>query len=60
MLNKRSQQDDESFDAYIADLRRLIKTREYGDLKDSILKDRIVIGIKDDAIRKRLLQTYVR
>ena len=59
MLNKRSQQDDESFDrpTYIADLRRLIKTCEYGNLEDSILKYRIVIGITDDATRKRLLQT---
>ena len=57
----RNQQPGESFDVYLAELRKLIKPCNYVCaqccVQDSILKDRIVIGIRDDSIRKRLLQT---
>ena len=56
VFNRRSQEDSESFDAFVADLRRLVKTCDYGTLEDSIITDRIVIGIRDDSTRKKLLQ----
>ena len=54
-FNRRSQTESESFDTFVADLRRLVKTCEYGVLADSIITDRIVMGIHDDATRERLL-----
>ena len=57
VFNKRSQDTGESFDTFLADLRRLIKTCEYGALEESILKDRIVMGIHNDTTRRKLLQT---
>lgn len=57
VFNKRSQDDTESFDTFVADLRRLVKSCDYGELEDSIIKDRIVMGIRDDTTRKKLLQT---
>ena len=57
MFNRRVQESSESFDGFVTELRKLIKSCDYGQLEDSILKDRIVIGIKDDATRRKLLQT---
>ena len=56
-FNKRSQQDGETIDAYVATLRMLAKPCNYGDLTDGLIRDRIILGIKDEACRKRLLQT---
>ena len=41
----------EPFDAFVADVRRLVKSCDYGELEDSIIRDRIVIGVRDDAKR---------
>ena len=55
-FNKRIQQQGEPFDAFLTDLRHLAKTCEYGDLTESLIKDRVVIGIFDDCVRERLLR----
>ena len=56
-FNCRNQQPNESIDAYIAALRSLAKTCNFCDcLKDSLLRDRIVLGIQSQPTRKRLLQ----
>jgi hypothetical protein len=56
VFNQRTQLPGETFDVFLADLRRLAKTCEYGGVEDSILRDRIVIGVHDDATRRKLLQ----
>ena len=56
LLNKRVQEQNESFDVFMTELRRLVKSCDYGTLEESILKDRIVIGIRDDSTRRKLLQ----
>lgn len=56
LLNKRTQEANESFDSFLTELRRLVRSCDYGSLEESILKDRIVIGIRDDATRRKLLQ----
>ena len=55
VFNRRAQDTGESFDVFLSDLRRLVRTCQYGLLEDSILRDRIVIGIVDDATRRKLL-----
>ena len=55
-FNKRVQQQGESFDVFLTDLRHLVKTCDYGDLTESLIKDRVVIGIYDDTLRERLLR----
>jgi uncharacterized protein YerC len=57
VFNKRQQQPGESFDAFLGDLRRLMKTCGYGTVEESTIRDRIVLGIRDDATRKKILQT---
>ena len=56
-FNSRNQQENESIDAYVTALRTLAKTCNFCDcMRDSIIRDRIVLGIQDHRTRKRLLQ----
>ena len=55
-FNKRDQAADESIDTYVAALRSLAKTCNYGALTDNLIRDRMVVGILDKGIRKKLLQ----
>ena len=51
------QQEGESMDKYIAELRILAQSFNFCNcLHDSLIRDRIVLGIKDSGARKRLLQ----
>ena len=55
--NCRNQGAEESVDAYISELRKLTKTCKFCDcLKDTLLSDRIVLGVSNKHLRKRLLQ----
>ena len=57
VFNKRDQKIDESVEDYIATLHTLASTCNFCDcLKDSLQRDRIVLGIKDSSTRKRFLQ----
>eukprot|EP00112_Aurelia_sp_Birch-Aquarium-sp1_P007229 Seg1787.6 transcript_id=Seg1787.6/GoldUCD/mRNA.D3Y31 product="hypothetical protein" protein_id=Seg1787.6/GoldUCD/D3Y31 len=56
-FNSRSQKPDESIDSYVTCLKSLAKTCNFCDcLRDSLLRDRIVIGVMDDNLRKHLIQ----
>lgn len=56
-FNSRNQQENESIDVYVTALRTLAKTCNFCDcMHDSIIRDRIVLGIQDKQTRKRLLQ----
>ena len=56
-FNARGQMCEEAIDAYVAALKILQKTCNFCDcLKDSLLRDRIVFGVRDNGLRKRLLQ----
>ena len=55
-FNKRDQESGESVDSYVAALRTLAEVCNYGSLLDSLICDRIVVGIRDNGTRKRLLQ----
>ncbi|KAJ8049054.1 hypothetical protein HOLleu_01612 [Holothuria leucospilota] len=57
VFNKRDQQAGETVDAYVANLRTLAKTCNFVDLEESLIKDRLVLGINDPGTRKTLLQT---
>ena len=55
-FNNRSQEQAESIDTYVTTLRALAETCEFGTLKDDLLRDRIVCGVRDKGIRRKLLQ----
>ena len=57
VFNSRNQDGAKSRDTYITDLRKLMKTCNFCDcLKDTLLRDRIVLGVHSKNLRKRLLQ----
>lgn len=49
-------QNGRTIDAFVTDLRSKAKTCEFGDLQDSLIRDRIVCGIDDNNTRERLLR----
>ena len=57
VFNRRDQEMNESVDAYVTTLGRLLRTRNYGALTDSVTLYRIVVSINDNSACKKLLQT---
>ena len=55
-FNSRNQENGEPIEMYVAELRKLAKSCNYRDLEDSLIRDRIVLGVPDVSVRKRLLQ----
>ena len=55
-FNYRSQEQAESIDTYSTTLRALAETCEVGNLKDDLICDIIVCGVRDNCIRRKLLQ----
>ena len=53
-FNHRSQMAGESAEQYISTLYHLVETCEYGTLKEEMLRDRIVVGMRDAALSERL------
>lgn len=49
-------QGSDSFDAFVVKLRSLAKSCDFGQLRDSLIRDRIVCGVTDSTLQKRLLQ----
>ena len=52
---KRNQNNGESLDAYITTLLKLSETCAFGELRESLVRDRLVYGIRDDRVREKLL-----
>ena len=55
-FNTRVQQHGESIQTYVSDLKNKASTCEFGDLKDEMIKDRLVRGIENDKLRRGLLR----
>ena len=54
-FNSRSRQPGESVGTFVAELRRLSEHCQYGDTLDDMLRDRLVCGIADSRLQRRLL-----
>ncbi|KAG8180395.1 hypothetical protein JTE90_025445 [Oedothorax gibbosus] len=54
-FNTRVRKAGESISTFTAELRRLAKNCNYGQSLDTMLRDRIVCGIQDEAIQRKLL-----
>ncbi|XP_068687738.1 uncharacterized protein [Montipora foliosa] len=52
----RAQESGETIDQYVTVLRKLSETCEFGTLRNSLIKDRIVLGVSNCKTRKRLLR----
>ena len=55
VFNTRVQGASEGIDAFYASLLELSTNCSYGDLTQSLIRDRIVVGVRDQPTRKRLL-----
>ena len=53
-FNRRSQQPGESAEDYISALYNLAENCEYGTMREEMIRDRLVVGIRDDALSERL------
>ncbi|XP_046864316.1 uncharacterized protein K02A2.6-like [Xenia sp. Carnegie-2017] len=51
------QHDGVTFDAFVTELKRRSAQCEFGDLRESHIRDMIVIGVSDNPLRERLLRT---
>ena len=57
VFNSRNQAPNESTDAYVATLRTLAQTCNFCEcMRDSLIRDRIVLGVGNAQTRKKLLQ----
>ena len=56
VFNSRSQKESESINAYVTELQNLATNCEFADLRDSPIRDRLVLGLRDHAMRERLLR----
>ena len=54
-FHQRQQQARESVSTYLAELRRMAVPCEFGNFLSESLKDRLVCGLRNEAIQKRLL-----
>lgn len=57
LFYKRDQKDGESFDSFLMDLKKLVRSCEFGEATDEMMRDRIVMGITDKSLQTKLLET---
>ena len=53
-FNRRNQQDGETAEHYIMELYSLAENCDYGTLKEEMIRDRLVVGIKDTTLSQHL------
>ena len=53
----RKQEQDETIEAYISSLRQFAKTCNFGTMEDRMIRDRVVVGVKEERLREKLLET---
>lgn len=56
IFNSIKQQEGETFESFYSELLSKVRTCQYGSLEKSLILDRIVIGVRDNNIRKQLLK----
>ena len=53
-FNQRIQRENKPVDAFITDLHKLAQNCSYGALHDEMIRDRIVVGLRDKALSEKL------
>ena len=56
VFHTRQQQEEEVVDSFVMDLRLKSQTCEFGPLMDSLIRDRLVVGIQDAKLKEKLLR----
>ena len=52
----RMQREEEPFEQFITDLKTKANTCNFGALKDSLIRDQVVVGIRDTKLKEKLLR----
>ena len=55
-FNNLSQGDQEDFDRFVTRIKNQAASCEFGDLKDQLIRDRVVVGIKNKSVQERMLR----
>ncbi|XP_006812157.1 uncharacterized protein LOC100366740 [Saccoglossus kowalevskii] len=55
LFNMRVQKPDENFDHFYAAVLKIASNCNFGNLHDSLIRDRLIVGVTDQATRKKLL-----
>ncbi|KAJ8969761.1 hypothetical protein NQ314_001598 [Rhamnusium bicolor] len=53
-FNQRDQREGETAEEYITELLKLVRNCKYGELSEELIRDRLVVGIKDRDLSERL------
>ncbi|XP_064468028.1 uncharacterized protein LOC135378816 [Ornithodoros turicata] len=53
-FNQRHQLEHEAVEEFVTELHRLAETCEFGSLKDDLIRDRLVVGLRDKKLSERL------
>ena len=53
-FNRRVQHEGELAETYISELYELIEFCDYGNLKDEMLRDRLMVGIRDTSLSEKM------
>jgi len=53
-FNQRRQDTNENVDDFIADLFRLVETCNFGDLREELIRDRIVVGVRNTKLSEAM------
>ncbi|XP_075724095.1 uncharacterized protein LOC142766130 [Rhipicephalus microplus] len=54
-FGSRDQKEDESFNDWLVELRTLAQHCDFGDLEERMLRSRIILGIRDKGLQKKLI-----
>lgn len=54
---QRNQKEGEPFDSFLMDIKRLARTCVFGDMEETMLRDRIVMGVANNRLQTKLLET---
>ena len=55
MFNSCNQESNEKFEDYLRKLKLLIQTCDFGAVEDDLLRDRLVLGVNNKKLKKKLI-----
>lgn len=58
VFRNRIQKESESIEQYVRDLRLKSKSCNFGTLRDSMIRDQIVVGVQNNRVRMHLLKEF--
>lgn len=57
MFYQRKQKEGETFDSFLIDIRRLVRTCDFKEKESEMLRDQIVMAVNNQGLQRKLLET---